>query len=114
MEKKNYIFYPFLLFVFLFLSCHNENKCDCLKSTGDIITEARSISGFNKISVEDNINLFITEDSAFSLTVEAGSNLMNFIKTDVTDSCLYLQNKNKCNKCKYAINCVSTILLLQT
>jgi hypothetical protein len=71
--------------------------CDCLKSTGDIATETRSINGFNKISVEDNINLFITEDSIFSLTVEAGSNLISLIKTDVTDSCLYLKNNNRCN-----------------
>jgi hypothetical protein len=71
--------------------------CDCFKSTGDIKTETRNISGFNKISVENNINLYITEDSVFSLSVEAGSNLLSLIKTEVMDSCLYLKNDNKCN-----------------
>jgi hypothetical protein len=81
----------------LYLSCGKGHECDCLKSTGDIVTETRSLNEFNKISLEDNINLFITEDSTFSVIVEAGKNLLSSIKTDVTDSCLYLKNENKCN-----------------
>ena len=92
--KFNYIF---LLIIVIFISCNKENNCDCIKSTGDIIFQKRDINSFNTISLSDNINLYITQDTIFSLTIEAGANLLKLIKTDVIDTCLYIQNKNTCN-----------------
>jgi len=94
--KRHLIFYIFII-PLLYLSCKKENMCDCFKSTGNIISETRNISGFDSISVENNVNLFLTEDSIFSVTVEAGRHLISLIKTDVTDNCLFLKNENKCN-----------------
>ncbi len=87
----------YLITSLLIVSCNKGHMCDCLKSTGDITKESRTISGFNQISVSDNINLFITQDTFFAIEVEAGSHLINSIKTVVTDSCIYLTNDNKCN-----------------
>jgi len=94
MQKTIFLFISTTLF---FISCNKENSCDCFKSAGDFTSQSRSINGFNSISLTDNINLYITQDSVFSLTVEAGANLLKLIKTEVIDSCLYLKNKNKCN-----------------
>jgi len=86
-----------LFFVFALSSCNRENSCDCLKSTGDITTETRTVGGFNKIDLEDNINLYISTGQDYSVSVEAGSHLQSLIKAEVNDSCLYLKNENKCN-----------------
>ena len=97
MKKSKIRYYTLLFFVLTLSSCNKENSCDCFKSTGDITTEIRPVSGFNKIYLEDNINLYISIGSIYSLSVEAGSHLQSLIKTDVSDSCLYLKNENKCN-----------------
>ncbi|NTW31601.1 MAG: DUF2807 domain-containing protein [Bacteroidetes bacterium] len=89
--------YFFILTVLFFISCNKENRCDCFKSAGEISMQSRNISPFNEILLNDNINLYITQDSVFSLTVEAGTNLQKLIKTEVVDNCLYLKNDNKCN-----------------
>ena len=97
MKKSKIIYYFVLSFVLALSSCNKENSCDCFKSTGDIITEARNVSSFNKIYLEDNINLYISIGTSYSLSIEAGSHLQSLIKSEVTDSCLYLKNENKCN-----------------
>ena len=94
---KSTIKYSALAVSLFYFSCNNENSCDCLKSIGPVVTEERVIPAFNKLSLEDNVNLFITQDSVYSLTVEAGEHLLQSIKAEVTDSCLYLKNENKCN-----------------
>lgn len=86
-----------LIILSLLLSCNKENNCDCLKGTGDIITEHRAILPFHKIHMQDNINLYISIDSIYSLSVEAGGKLLSSVITEVKDSCLYLKNENKCN-----------------
>ena len=87
-----------VLLALFFIGCKKENACDCIKRTGDIITETRSISGFDKILVEDNLNVFITQDSVFEIKVEAGENIVPLIKTEVQpDGTLTIRNKNRCN-----------------
>lgn len=85
------------LFAIVLISCKKENSCDCIKRTGPIVTQKREISGFNKIFVEDNVNVFITQDSVFEVVVEAGKNLRGLILTEVIDSTLTIKNKNRCN-----------------
>jgi hypothetical protein len=94
--KGNILKYCFILVAFIF-SCTKEHSCDCFKGTGDTTTEFRKLLPFNKISIENNINLYITEDTVFYMTVEAGSKLISSITSEVKDSCLYLKNENKCN-----------------
>lgn len=83
--------------VALLASCQKENRCDCIKRTGSIITETRAINGFDKLFVEDNLNVFITQGSVFEVKVEAGDNLVPLIKTEVSDGTLFIRNKNRCN-----------------
>lgn len=83
--------------IILFSACKKENRCDCIKRTGSIITEIREINGFDKIFVEDNLKVFITQDALFEVKVEAGENIVPLIKTEVTDGTLFIRNKNRCN-----------------
>ena len=84
-------------FCLLFNSCKEENMCDCIKRTGPIVTQQRPLSGFDEIFVEDNLDVFITQDSIFEVTVEAGKNLRGMITTEIREGTLYIKNNNKCN-----------------
>lgn len=86
-----------LFLIALFPSCKKENRCDCIKRTGSIVTETREINGFDKIFLEDNVTVFITQDSFFEVKVEAGENIVPLIKTEVIDGTLFIRNKNRCN-----------------
>ncbi|MGQ0827483.1 MAG: head GIN domain-containing protein [Bacteroidota bacterium] len=98
MTNRKYIHIFFaLLSLMCFSTCKKENMCDCFKSTGSIVTKTREISGFTKIFVEDNMNVFITEDPSFEVKIETGDNLLSLIKTEVVDGTLFIRNDNKCN-----------------
>lgn len=86
---------PMLLI--LFISCKKENRCDCIKRTGEIITEKRMLNGFDMIVVEDDLDVFITQDPIFEIKVEAGENIVPLIKTEVVNGVLFIRNKNRCN-----------------
>ena len=80
-----------------FTACKKENACDCIKRTGNIIKETRSLTGFDRIVVENNLNVFITQDSVFEVLVEAGENIVPLIKTEIVGGTLFCRNKNRCN-----------------
>ncbi|MCE3280157.1 MAG: hypothetical protein K0S44_2348 [Bacteroidetes bacterium] len=92
----NNIFHVFLLMVLL-SSCAKENSCDCIKRTGDIIKEVRHISGFENVVAEDDLDVYIIQDSEFEITVEAGENIAPLIETEVINGTLVIRNKNRCN-----------------
>lgn len=79
------------------ISCRKENMCDCIKRTGDIVTETRELPAFDRILLEDNVNVYITQDSIQKVTVEAGDNLVDMIETEVVNGEIRITNKNRCN-----------------
>lgn len=93
---KPLLFFLMLLTV-LISSCKKENRCDCIKRTGEIIMDIRHPSGFDKIFLENNLNLFVTEGPVFEVKVEAGEHVAPLIRTEVVDGTLYVRNKNRCN-----------------
>lgn len=107
--RKTILKYFFIIIVSLF-SCQKEHMCDCFKGTGETITDFRQLTPFDKISIENNINLYITEDTVFSLTVEAGSKLISSVTSKVNDNCLYLRNENRCNWARSFKNKVNVYL----
>ncbi len=90
------ILFSFFIITLLY-ACEKENSCDCIKGTGKIIIENRALNNFDKVYLEDNINVFITQDTIFELKVEAGENIVPLILTNVIDGTLYIKNKNRCN-----------------
>jgi hypothetical protein len=86
-----------LIYTSLFVACKKENMCDCLKSTGSIEKEQRTVSDFTMIEVHKNIYVTLIQDTINSVEVEAGKHLLPLIKTEVTDGTLYITNDNKCN-----------------
>jgi len=87
-----------LLFIpILLLGCQKENMGDCFKSTGKVTRETRFFEHFTSLEVEDNVNVFITFGDYNEAIVEAGSNLMPLIRTEVNLGKLIIRNDNKCN-----------------
>lgn len=83
--------------VLIFGACKKENRCDCIKRTGDIITEVRSLPPFDRIFTEQDVDVFITQDPSVEVKVEAGENIAPLIETVVEDGILIIRNKNRCN-----------------
>lgn len=92
-----YTFCAILLASVLLVGCEKENKGDCFKSTGSITTETRTLEPFVRLEVEDNVNVYIHFGPDHSADIEAGSNLISSIETEVKDQTLYIRNTNKCN-----------------
>jgi len=92
----NFLKFIILAFV-LFSSCKKENRCDCVKRTGDIITEVRQLPAFDRIFTEQDVDVFITEDTVAEVKVEAGENIVPLIETVVENGQLIIRNKNRCN-----------------
>jgi len=78
-------------------SCKKVSVADCFNSTGKIISVERPVSRFHAIVLKDNVNLILKQAGMDKLVLEAGSNLMNKIYTEVTDGVLYIGNNNSCN-----------------
>lgn len=70
---------------------------DCFKSTGSIVTEMRELAPFERIEVEDNVNVFLRFNGENSAQIEAGENLMELIETEVDGNTLHIRNRNTCN-----------------
>lgn len=71
--------------------------CDCIKRTGEIIDEKREVASFYKIKAEDNVNVFITQDTIQEVVVRAGKNIVPLIETAIEDGTLIIRNHNRCN-----------------
>lgn len=80
-----------------FASCEKGDPTDCFKSTGEEITETRTVSFFNKIVLEDNVNLVLTQSNEYALSVRGGKNVLKKLKTDVENGVLNIKNNNSCN-----------------
>lgn len=99
MNNNNKYKFIYLLIASLLIfipSCKKENRWDCIKRTGTIITETRSLSGFTKIYVETNVKVFLTQGTAFEIKVEAGENIAPLVATEVIDNTLFIRNNNRC------------------
>lgn len=79
-----------------FQSCNQENAFDCIKSTGSITQERRSLAAFRVIILEDNINLRLDASTQGVAVVEAGENLIPKINFTHKDDTLIVSNKNSC------------------
>lgn len=79
-------------------SCDKDSISNCRFSSGDITQEQRSVDEFSNILLKDNVNLILEKSDVPGIVVEAGSNLLNGISTDVNENgTLEIVNINKCD-----------------
>jgi hypothetical protein len=73
-------------------SCHGwfGNR---VRGNGNITTETRNANGFSGIDASAGIDVYLKQDSAESVKVEADANLQEYIVTDVDGGVLYIHPK---------------------
>lgn len=86
----------YIIFVFI-ISCDSENAFDCFQTTGTIITQKFDASNFDRILVNRDVELILTEGPNFEVIIETGSNLLNDVVVNVEDGLLELTDNNTCN-----------------
>jgi hypothetical protein len=86
----------YILTVLIF-SCDSEDANDCIQTAGNIIQLEAAVSDFERILVNRDIELIITEASEYKVTIETGENLLNDVKAEVLGNRLVLTDNNTCN-----------------
>ncbi|MEO6219580.1 MAG: head GIN domain-containing protein [Ginsengibacter sp.] len=83
--------------IVFFSSCHFIGR-DRIKGDGNVITQRRSISEFKSVDVSSSILLYVRQDSAFSVKVEADNNLQQYIETyKDNDGVLHIHQRDNTN-----------------
>lgn len=79
-------------------TCGPGHGTDCLKSTGDIITERREVAaGLTTVTAFDNVDLRLVQDTQTYAEVRAGENLIGDIELARKGNSLEIANTSKCN-----------------
>ena len=63
-------------------------------TSGTMTTEYRQAPSFNKIHIQGNIDVFLSQDTSFSVRVEAGEHLINYIETNVVNGEMIIHESN--------------------
>ena len=84
-----------LLIVIAFASCNFRGQT--VRGDGHITTEDRNIRDFKGVDVSGNIEVVITQDSAFSVRVETDNNLQEFIQVYTDGNLLRIHPRNRFN-----------------
>ncbi|TKC58638.1 DUF2807 domain-containing protein [Pedobacter hiemivivus] len=66
----------------LFAGCENK----CIEDSGNHVSRAVSVKSFDKIKVDGAIKLVLTQDSSYRIQVDADSNIITYVKADVSGS----------------------------
>ena len=72
-------------------SCIQVNE---VKSNQPMKTEQRQVSFFERINLQGSPAIYYSQGDTVSVRVEAPADLMEYIKTEVRDSCLYVHVKS--------------------
>ncbi len=88
-----------LLFICLITvwGCDDPGAFDCIKKSGDIITEEIQLSQFNRIFLEDDITLEIGHGESQRVFITGGENLIPAVIFNIVGKDLTISNNNKCN-----------------
>lgn len=85
------------ILVLLIFACNSEDANDCFQTSGDIIQQEVAVLDFERILVNRDIELIISEASDYKITIETGENLLNDVKAEVIENRLVLTDNNTCN-----------------
>ena len=84
----------FSLVILVFASGCREIAGERVRGSGHIITENRTVSGFNSIDVSGAIDVYIKQDSATSVKVEADDNILEYIEVHTDGSTLEIYTED--------------------
>ncbi len=77
------------IILFLVTSC----DFDCIEGHGDVKSQTRTMKPFKKISLGVDAKVILVKDSVQSVRIEAQSNLLDAIDTEVSGDCLNIDTE---------------------
>lgn len=86
-----------IIILILLFSCNSENTGDCFQTSGRIIQQQITVSSFDKILVNRDIELIIKQGLEQKIIIETGKNLLNDVEATVIGGKLILTDNNSCN-----------------
>lgn len=90
-------FLKILLITVLFSGCDSENAPTCFQTAGNIIQQEIITTNFNKILINERVELIIKEGTIQNVIVESGANLINNVDVQVVNNQLIVTDNNSCN-----------------
>jgi hypothetical protein len=95
-NQSEYPFIVIMAMVLLLFGCAKDGGV-CVSTSGQVTTQSRIVPVFNQIDLQDNVSLILTTDTANTLVVETGRNIIGGITTNVEGGLLTIGNTNTCN-----------------
>lgn len=83
----------------LALALFNSCRFNCVKGSGNMVTDNRTAEPFTQIDISGGYNVVLKQDSSYSLSITADDNLMKYIETDVSGGKLHIHSKS--NLCSH-------------
>ncbi|SNR50696.1 Putative auto-transporter adhesin, head GIN domain [Lutibacter agarilyticus] len=88
---------PILITFLLLISTTSFAQKKKVKGNSNIITTTRTVDNFDNIAVSGSFNVTLIKGKAGTITIEASSNLMEAIETEVKDGLLKIKFKSGWN-----------------
>ena len=89
MDQKRFLTIALLVAAILTVSACNVGV-RVIQGSGDVITEDRQVTNFDRIALEGSGEVIITQGGSESLTVETDDNVMEYVKSEVEGGTLTL------------------------
>ncbi len=90
-------FLKILFIITLLWSCNSEDAPNCFQTAGNIIQQEITATSFDKILINERVELIIKEGAEQKIIVESGSNLINNVAVQVVNNQLIVIDNNNCN-----------------
>ena len=88
----NRLFVAALASLVVLSSCHLfYNR---IHGTGNVVSQSRQFSNFHGVEVGSAIELFVKQDSAYSVKVEVDDNLQQYVEISESGGTLYVKQRN--------------------
>ena len=84
----------FILLTALLMTAGCYKPWHHVEGNGNVITETRSFSDFEKVYNEGNFDVYIIQDGLFEVEIEAESNLIPLIRTKIEGSALVIDTQD--------------------
>jgi len=97
MQKRPGVYLVFMFMITVLIGCNDPEAFDCIKSAGQQIDLDISVDPFNKIEINDDIDVFLQNGPETKIILSGGENLLPNVNIVSEDRLLKVENKNTCN-----------------
>ncbi len=107
MKKLNIALSLGFVAVVLLSSCGKNGLC--VRGSGPVVSETRSLASFNKITLDVSADIYLTQDSVQSVIIKAQENILDILETEVVNGRLKIDFDRNCVKNHDQINIYITV-----